>query len=1318
MSSDPDDPTGPGRERALHKIHDPSAGIAISRNDVESLPPGVRPAVLMVDDQPARLLTYESILSGLELRCVRALSGEEALQQLLKEEFAVILLDVSMPGMDGFELARLIREHPRLEKTPIIFITGVHVSELDRLKGYEVGAIDYISVPVVTEILRSKVALLVELHQRRRELRNLNEALAEARKRLEAEHASAIAAREVQLRALFEHPEQISAIVRAQRDISGVETDFIVLDVNANAQKLLGRGREELIGKRVSEIPPEHSHELLRLARRVLDSSEPARYEARLGEIDLRVTLYGIADDTLAISAVDVTERNRNQQALRASEEIYRLAAEALQGAVYEWDSSSDEVRWSEGLRRVLGFTPDEGPGKLSWWQAHIHPEDVPAFARLLFPESLDHESVRSVDLRVEHREGHWVYLRNRCILQRGSDGSAIRVVGNVIDVTAIRQAEQALRSESERFRAITETIPQLVWSARPDGYSDYYNQRFLQYLELDGAQMQGDAWVDTVHPEDLPRALEAWKRAIAGKAEYSIEFRIRRGKDGEYRWHLVRGEALRDSSGGIVRWFGTCTDIHELKRAERSLADSEQRYRTLVEHAPVGVIHATLDGRIEYANSALCNLLGYSREELRAKSWQELTHPEDLAADESLAGRVLAGELPHYTLQKRYLRKDATAVWVELFGTFVFDQVGAPVQGVAVVIDLNERRRAEKALRDSQDRLLLAKRAARLGTFDWDIQADTLRWDERTHELWGVQPSGPMKVAAFFSQVHPDDHVNAQKAIDRSFDPRGDHAFSALYRVINRVDGLTRWVEAPGRVYFEGDRPSRMVGVVQEVTERVLSQQQLAESEQRFRELANHIDQFVWTCELLGQPTWYNYRWFEYTGMSPSNLSRDGWESIIHPNHLRRVTVSMEAALASGSAWEDTFLLRGKNGQYRWFLGRAIPIRDETGQIVRWFGTSTDITEQRKLQEALEQADKRKDEFLAMLAHELRNPVAPITNAAEVLSRALAEQTSAKPLIQMIQRQALHLSRLLDDLLDVARVTQGRIELKKELVTIASCIEPALEAAQTLIREKGHQLIMIETLQPLLVNGDRVRLAQCIANVLINAAKFTQPRGEIRIRPYEDAGHAVIEISDNGMGIAPELQPHIFELFVQGERPLDRTQGGLGIGLAVCRQLIEMHGGSLSASSAGPGCGSRFSIRLPALVQPSLPGRETSFQLVPAQKILVVDDNQDAADSLAMLLQVEGHETSCVYSGAAGIGAFASFGPDVIMLDIGLPGIDGYEVARQIRALPGGDRVRIIALTGYGQPEDRQRALQSGFDDHMVKPVRSEGVAAALAKR
>jgi len=1050
-------------------------GARESRVDSEDSVRHSYPAILMVDDQPARLLTYESILTGLPIQCIRALSGNEALQQLLKREFAVILLDVSMPEMDGFELARLIREHPRMERTPIIFITGVHVSELDQLRGYEVGAIDYIAVPVVPEILRSKIALLVELYQRREELKKLNAELAQA----------------------------------------------------------------------------------------------------------------------------------RNQ----------------------------------------------------------VHTEPGPA---------------RS---------------------------------------PAKSEAAELFRSEAERFRAITETIPQLVWSARPDGYSDYYNQRFLDYLGLDREQMQGDAWAATIHPDDRGRALAAWQRAVGGMATYSIEFRIRRGADGEYRWHLVRGEPLRDSGGQIVRWFGTCTDIHDAKRSEQALAKSERLHRTLLQYAPVGVVHAALDGRIQYTNGAISNLLGYSAEELVGKTWQEITHPDDLSADESLAKRVLAGELPHYTLQKRYIRKNGSFVWIELFGSFAFDESAAPLFRVGIVIDIHERLQAENSLRESQDRLVLAKTAARLGTFDWNIQTDSLVWDERTHELWGIESSVPMNVAAFFSGIHPDDQASVKQAIDASFEYRGNHAYSALYRVIHRLDGVTRWVEATGHVHFDNDHPVRMVGVVREVTDRVVARQKLADSERRFRELANHIGQIVWTCDELGHPTWYNHRWFEYTGLSPETPSVNDWETVVHPDHRGRIHASMVKALRSGGPWEDTFQLRDPHGNYRWFLGRAVPIRGEAGKVLRWFGTSTDITDQRKLQEALEQADRRKDEFLAMLAHELRNPVAPVSNAAEALSRMISGVPSAKPLVQIIQRQALHLSRLLDDLLDVARVTQGRIELQKASVTVAACIEMALETAGDLIRRKGHKVILTEPRERLLVDADPVRLAQCFGNVLINAAKYTPPGGDIHIRPFEEHGWAVVEIIDSGMGIAPELLPHIFDLFVQADRSLDRSEGGLGIGLAVCRRLIEMQGGNIRAASAGSGRGSTFTIRLP-LIEAAAVSQESRqvLELTAAVRVLVVDDNQDAADSLAMLLNIEGYETLCVYSGAAAIEAFGTFEPDVIVLDIGLPGMNGYEVARELRSRPSGDRVKIIAVTGYGQPEDRERALQSGFDTHLIKPISPAGLSTVLA--
>lgn len=489
------------------------------------------------------------------------------------------------------------------------------------------------------------------------------------------------------------------------------------------------------------------------------------------------------------------------------------------------------------------------------------------------------------------------------------------------------------------------------------------------------------------------------------------------------------------------------------------------------------------------------------------------------------------------------------------------------------------------------------------------------------------------------------------------------------------------------------------------DITGRKRAEAALRESEERFRELANSIDQFAWTCDPQGSVTWYNRRWYEYTGTSFEQMQSEGWKKVVHPEHYDRVMAHLRSCLSNGSEWEDTFPLLDRHGHSRWFLSRAVPVRNAFGGIVRWVGTNTDVTESRQLQVALEQADRRKDEFLAMLAHELRNPLTPIANAAEALLQIVpSERSQERLLIGMVRRQAGQLARLIDDLLDVARITQGRIELRTQQVAIKSCIESAIEMVEPLVRARRQQLLLTLPLESLYVTGDQERLGQCISNLLVNAVKYTNPEGEIRVRHYSQDGQAVVEVVDTGVGISPELLPHIFELFVQGDRTLDRSQGGLGVGLAICKQLIEMHRGTVTAHSDGVGRGAMFEIRLP-LAEASTQTQGT-VQARPgfAKRVLIVDDNQDAADSLAMVLKFEGHETSVAYSAQGAIESVSVSEPEFVLLDIGLPNMDGYEVARRIRA--SGASARIIALTGYGQVEDRQRSADAGFAAHLVKPV------------
>ncbi|WP_321893299.1 hybrid sensor histidine kinase/response regulator [Paraburkholderia tropica] len=369
---------------------------------------------------------------------------------------------------------------------------------------------------------------------------------------------------------------------------------------------------------------------------------------------------------------------------------------------------------------------------------------------------------------------------------------------------------------------------------------------------------------------------------------------------------------------------------------------------------------------------------------------------------------------------------------------------------------------------------------------------------------------------------------------------------------------------------------------------------------------------------------------------------------------------------------------------------------------------------------EALRRGDRQKDEFLAMLAHELRNPLAPIANAGELLTRVLTGHPGAQAAVDMIKRQAAQLTRLVDDLLDISRITQGRITLQRGPVDLAGVVTQGIGTVEPRLREKRHTLTVETTTsdEPLFVEGDMARLVQCVGNILTNAVKYTDPGGVIRVWTRPRGAHAVIGIADNGSGISAELLPHVFDLFVQSTRTLDRAQGGLGIGLAVVKRLVHMHQGEIAVHSEGVGHGATFEILLPCIARPSESAVETDIAKISPRRVLVVDDNRDAADSLAMLLALQGHTPVVAYRGDEAIARAQTFLPEVALLAIGLPGMSGYELARRLRAMPQLAGIRLVAITGYGQPEDDQHTREAGFDEHLIKPIDHKALQRSLSGR
>lgn len=1011
----------------------------------------------------------------------------------------------------------------------------------------------------------------------------------------------------------------------------------------------------------------------------------------------------------------DVTERKRDElQLLRIR---YNLETAQSIANVGSWDHDlvTRELWWSGETRRIFGVPAG----------AALSGDD---FYRFVFPEDLERVRARARELLqgrsdydIEHRivraDGQIRYVQQRAKRVVNESGEAVRMIGSIQDVTDQKLAEQQLHTQREQLEATLHAIQDGVAVLDTSGQVVLLNDSLLRLLGSE-SHYEGRRALESFGtlgefrtPDGALVPFKQWPaaRVLKGESLHDLEFLARRIDTGREWYVSISGAPVFDKSGNQVLAVVVARDISEAKRAAEALAASEKRYRTMVMTCPIGLVIGGVaganKGTLRLVNDAYLRIVGYSREEFERGElrWDSITPAEWLPADEAgIAEMMEHGSASPY--EKEYIRKDGSRVPV----LAALALLPGGEEAAAFVLDLTDRLESERALRESEERLRTTVEAANIGTFDYRPQTGEVFWDDRSKRLWSWDDSRP-SYAGVLQRIHPEDRERVTESVQTALGPAGDGSFDAEYRILS-PDGSVRWIVSRGRVYFDSDSPgrsaTRMLGINIDVTERKLGEQRLREMTSRFETLANNISQLAWMADREGSIYWYNQRWYTYTGTTPEQVRGWGWAVVHHPDHLQRVIDRFRHSVQTGEPWEDTFPIRSRFGEYRWFLSRALPIRDETGAIVTWFGTntditelrettaelerisrivklahaagksgawewnletgevtwteeyygllglelnvkptmkrffslvhpedrervmenvrqsirqcahefrtefrtlhsgvvrwierrgqvicnesgnpvrmvgiSTDITEQKQLEQALIQSNEDLARFAYASSHDLQEPLRIISSFSTLLERRIRGRLDeqSEQFLTYIVDGAQRMTGLVNDLLQYSQVSTA--DASPQAVDLNAVFQSALMNLQHSIEESGAKIVCDVLPQ---VQGNEGLLERVFQNLIGNSIKYRHPdrAPEVHVRAENFVTYWQFSVTDNGIGFKSEYSEQVFVMFKRLHGAAHYA--GSGIGLAIVKRIVERHGGSVRAESE-PGKGSTFYFSLPA---------------------------------------------------------------------------------------------------------------------------------------
>jgi len=1122
--------------------------------------------------------------------------------------------------------------------------------------------------------------------------------------------------------------------------------------LNQNAVEWAGIVRDEVLGKSIWEVYPQLAGTLFeRQARRAVAERIPIHFETPSLKPGLwrEVHIYPRGDG-LDVYWRDITERKqaeaKHEQLLLALEnERIRLEAviEQMPAGVMIADAPSGEILFCNTQADQLWGAPMPRSSSFNEYAEYqgFYPDgraytvvDWPLTRAIQQGETVTHE-----EIQIRFGDTRFRTIVVSAAPVRDRTGQITAGVLTFQDMTQRKQAEEALRLSESRYRSLANAVPQLLWVNDANGNIVFYNQQWLDFTGQASLDLGVGLWRTVIHPDDMEAAHTIRSQAIQAGQPYEVECRLQRF-DGTYYWHLARIVPVKDDQGQVVQWLGTATDIHTLKQTQAALRTSEafaqaraQELEVFMEAVPAGVwiAHDPQCHRVT-ANRAAYQLLERPSDSLVTATPGDGVYPfachfekdghllstEDLPMQR--AGRL--GEEVEDEFDIVFEDGRVRTVWGRVVP--LWDEQGQVRGVIGVFSDMSDRKRTERSLREREQRFS----ALFNGMEDWGLVYHLLP-DGRPGQLVEVNDQAckklgysrdellSMSVLDLIAPGFLDPHAGIQTLLAEK-----RMVFESLH--VHR-DGHVIPCEVSSTLFMLNDLPT-VQSICRDVTERRQAEEALRTSEERYRQIVETADEGIWMVDAEARTTFVNQKMAALLGYAVADMVDRSIYDFVDDEAIALVTANFKEQ-PQGIREQQDFRFRCKDGSFIWTMMSTNHLVDDQGEFMGALAMITDVTARKQAEREREQllererqaraeaerANRIKDEFLAILSHELRSPLNPILGWASLLQSRQVSEATLKQALEAIERNVRLQVQLVDDLLDVSRILRGKLVLTKVPVDMVSIIRAAIETVHLAAAAKAISIEMQPTETRSLVLGDASRLQQVVWNLLSNAIKFTPTGGHVTITLVATDNDVEVQIRDTGKGISPEFLPHIFEHFRQQDSTTTRQFGGLGLGLAIVRYITEMHGGTVTASSAGENQGSMFTVRLPRFYQSAenpgpqnhTPQDATGFQ---GLRILVVEDNSDTRDFLAFLLEQNGAVVTATDSATEGLDHLDRHPFDLLISDIGMPDMDGYMLIRRIRerSPEANGQIPAIALTAFAGEQDRQQTLEAGFHVHMAKPI------------